>query len=597
MNWATPSYAWLFGLVGAAAFLVVRAFRQRSRLVTQLGALVPPAATRARAWQAVLAPQALALLVLAALGPRIGFEWVQRKVEGVAIAVVLDVSKSMDAQDVSPSRLERARRELADLVGVMKGDAVGLVLVANGAFVRMPLTIDYGTFLWGLEDTTTATITAQGTSMAGGLEAAVKLLGGAAGNGRAILVVSDGEFHDPSSALDAAVATAREAEIPIYALGIGESAGAPIPLAEGGFKKDSAGNMVLSKLDEDKLRALASGTGGAYVRAVVSDDDVRGLYEGQIRARLEAAERGVRREKVWFERFQWPLAAALVTMIAHALFGIGTRPRVARGVAKAAVLALVLLPLASAQASPREEGLAAHAQKDWAAAIDKLGQARVDNPADAAVGRALAESLYRAGRYRESEQVYDSLAMADVEQKATYLYNAGSAAYRGGRLDDAAQRFEAAAEADPRLEAASKNAAVVRREIALREQPPQQEPEPQPEGGEGEENEESQEGTPSQPSGEGEGEPNQGKGGEGQEQPPEEQGEPGAEGEPQGEGFTPGEEQGGAEQGSEAEEGAVVSDPKAEGEMSEAEAARLVDSVKDGRPHVQLTGRDTEKDW
>ncbi len=597
MNWATPAYAWLFGLVVLAILVVIRAFRERARGVAMLGTLVPPGATRARAWQAVLAPVALSALVLAALGPRLGFEWVQRKVEGVAIAVVLDVSKSMDAQDVSPSRLERARRELADLVGVMKGDAVGLVLVANGAFVRMPLTIDYGTFLWGLEDTTTATITAQGTSMAGGIEAALKLLGNAPGNGRAILVVSDGEFHDPDSALDAAVASAREAETPIYALGIGETEGAPIPLAEGGFKKDSAGNMVLSKLDEDKLRALASGTGGAYVRAVVSDDDVRGLYEGQIRARLEAAERGVRREKVWFERFQWPLAVALFAMVAHALFGIGPRPRVARGVARAAVLALALFPVASAHAGPREDGLAAYAQKDWPAAIDKLGQARVSDPGDATVGQALAESLYRAGRYREAEQVYDSLAMADAEREATYLYNAGNAAYRGGRLDDAVRRFEAAAQADPKLEAAVKNAAVVKQEIALRERPPEpepeQEPEGEPEGEDGEQNQGSQESATTQSASEGEGEPSDGQPGEGQAQPAEGQAQTGQEGEPEGEGFAPGEEQGG-----EAQEGAAaVADPEAEGEMSEAEAARLVDSVKDGRPHVQLTGRDTEKDW
>lgn len=589
MNWAAPSLAWLFGLVVLSILVLVRAFRARSWAVAALGPLVPPGATRARAWQSVLAPVALAALVLAALGPRLGFEWVQRKVEGVAIAVVLDVSKSMDAQDVSPSRLVRARRELADLAGVMKGDAVGLVLVANGAFVRMPLTIDYGTFLWGLEDTTTATITAQGTSMAGGIEAALKLLGNAPGNGRAILVVSDGEFHDPDSALDAALARAREAETPIYALGIGEAEGAPIPLAEGGFKKDSAGNMVLSRLDEDKLRALAAKTGGAYVRAVVSDDDVRGLYEGQIRTRLEAAERGVRREKVWFERFQWPLAVALVGLVAHALFGIGPRPRVARNLAKAALFLLALVPLGHAHAGAREDGLSAFARKDWPAAIDKLGQARVSDPGDPAVGQALAEALYRAGRFREAEQVYDSLALADAERKATHLYNAGNAAYRGGRLDDAVQRFDAAAQADPELEAASKNAAVVKREIALREQPPEQEPQQEPGGDDGEEDPGSQEGDASPTEAQGKGEPTDGQTGEGEQQPAAGQAEPGEEGE----GFAPGEE-GGSE---EAEGAAAVADPEAEGQMGEAEAARLVDSVKDGRPHVQLTGRDTEKDW
>jgi hypothetical protein len=261
VTWARPDLLALLLAVPIVLVAVVLAERARRRVLTVFAALetlpllVSSGVTRARTLQAVCAVLAASGLVLAAAGPRLGFEWQQQSVEGVSIAVVLDVSRSMDAADVSPSRLERARREILDLAGLLRGDAVALVIFAAGPYVRIPLTVDYDTFLWAVEDSSSDTIRAQGTALAGALEAAVGLLANASGSGKAVLVVSDGEGHDESAALDAALAAARDAEVRVYALGIGDPGGAPIPLPEGGFKKDATGSVVLSRLDEAALTA------------------------------------------------------------------------------------------------------------------------------------------------------------------------------------------------------------------------------------------------------------------------------------------------------------------------------------------------------
>ena len=400
MTLGRPELLVLLLLVPLVAVALAAAHRSRSAVLHKLlshealAALVPPGALRARAAQALLAVLAALGLTAAAARPQVGFEWVQRKAEGVNIVVVLDVSRSMDAQDVSPSRIERARREIADLVGLLRGDSVGLVLVANGAYLRLPLTTDYGTFLWAVGESATGTIQAQGTSIAAGLDTATQMLTRAGGAGRAILVVSDGEFHDRSTEVDAALARASAADVRVYSLGVGEAAGAPIPLPEGGFKKDRSGEMVLSKLDADQLRHLASATGGAYVQSVVGDDDVRGIYEGEIRAKLKAEERAVKREQIPNERYQWPLGAALLALVGSAWFGIAPReakPAAAKPAAKgsrAATVATLLLGV-----------LLAHQRHA------RVGQARGVGPAVALVGDGDREAHAREQRHQRRGDV------------------------------------------------------------------------------------------------------------------------------------------------------------------------------------------------
>ncbi len=637
MSWANPALLWLLLLVPLCAVGVVMAWRRRAATIARFAhvaafaALATEGVHRARAWQSALAVVGVGGLALAAAGPRLGHDWQTQPMQGITLVVVLDVSRSMDAADTPPSRMEQARRELGDLVAQLRGDAIGLVIFASGSHVRIPPTVDYDTFLWAARDSASDTLEAQGTHLAGALDGATQLLSRAKGSGKAILVVSDGEDHGSTVHLDEALARARDAGIRVYALGVGTPEGAPIPLQGGGFKKDRTGEVVVSRLEEGTLQRLAAATGGAYVRSVPSDDDVRKLYEDEIRGKLEVGLRGVRRERLWHERYQWPLAVGVVALAVSALLGIG-RARVAGRVRDAAAMLLVLVMVGDvgrALAGAAEDGASAWRAKRWDEAVRLLGQARVEDAHDPSSNWMLGDALLHVGRHAEAEQVFRDLAERDPSHRAQHLYNAGHAAHRGGRLDQAAKDFEEAGKLDPALGVAKKNLDAVRREIAARRQ--QQGPSDAPPGGQGAPGSSSEAGSPSPP-GQGDGTPtagdDSGKGkrgtppgaserqGAGESRPgdvrdatdgidaPEaEGGRPSGDGgvrepagdaadAPGGEGAGTLDDEGAAAVG----EGGDVREG-ASGTMSPEAAARLVEAVPDGRPRVVVHGETSEEDW
>jgi Ca-activated chloride channel family protein len=638
MSWGQPELLVLLVAVPILAWGLLVAWRRRVAALhafaaaPALAALVPPGILRARASQAVLSCVALTAAVLAAAGPRLGFHWQQQTMQGIQLVVVLDVSRSMDATDAPPSRLEQARRELQDLVAQLRGDAVGLVVFAAGSHVRIPPTVDYDTFLWAARDSSSETLEAQGTHLAGALDGATQLLTRARGSGRAIVLVSDGEDHGSAEDLDLALQRARDADVRVFALGVGTPEGAPVPLQGGGFKTDSRGAVVVSRLQEDVLRKVASATGGAYVRAVPSDDDVRALVQDEIRGKLAAGARGVRRERVWHERFQWPLAVALFAMAGSAAWGVRRRAGAAR---VAAIAPLLLLALhGEAWAGAREDGAAALRARRWDEAVRHLGQARVERPADHEVSWMLGEALLRSGRAQEAEGVFRDLAVRDPARKARHLYNAGHAAYAGGRLEQAERDFSAAVEADPTLKQAESNRDAVRREVAARRSPPQNKPQDgqngsegggsgaqgaqgqaQPQGGNGaaaskaadDKQRKAQGREGNAPEGNPEGSPSgesAARDAQASRERADRTGEGSADGGVRESGDSPpGAPEEGVEEGaaglqaqgnsSSVSEAAVAPS----GPLRADEAARLVDAVPDGRPRVVLQGNVSKEDW
>ncbi len=633
MSWAHPSWLALLLLVPVVAVGMFAAWKARLRALARYAAAPmlaqvlsagkpdgAPSVLRARAAQAWLSVVGVASLCLAVAGPRLGYDWQTQPMQGVTLVAVLDVSRSMDAADAPPSRLEQARRELEDLVGYLRGDAIGLVVFAAGSYARIPPTVDYDTFQWAVRDSSSDTLQAQGTSLAGAIDGATLLLERAKGSGKAILVLSDGEDHGSDMALQAATRRAQEAGIRIFAMGIGTPEGAPVPVAGGGFKKDRDGSVVVSKLDEAALQALAQQTGGAYVRAVPSDEDVRALVEDEIRGKLAANQLGVRRERVWHERFAWPLAVALAAMALSAALGVGRRPRVG-GVAALALLAL-FARAEPALAGAGEDGAAAWRAKRWDDAVRLLGQARVEDPSDHDVTWMLGDALLQSGRSREAERLFRDLAARDPGRKAQHLYNAGHAAYRGGRLEQAAKDFEAARDAEPAFGAAAKNADAVRKEIATRRSPPpprnqqQQGNEPQQgqtpsgeaqqggEGASGPTGDAQATGTPGD-AGASKGKPGDAKANQPQGEAPSEPldvagaedggvRDPSGEGAPSDAAASSGENAEAAPTGS---DGAAPTDAAIGGSMTPDAASRLVDAVPDGHPRVTLHGETTEEDW
>jgi Ca-activated chloride channel homolog len=268
-----------------------------------------------RRWKSGLWLAALTALIFALARPVWGVDAELIETRGVAVMIVLDVSESMNAQDVLPNRLERARLSLVDLLNAASGNLFGLVLFAGDAVVQFPLTSDSETALMFVRAASTHSISRQGTAVEDALRLALSTFDERITNQSMIILLTDGENHegDPLAAAE----TAADSGVTIHVIGYGNPEGATIPVYDDsgtvvGYKTDRANNIVLSRLDESTLQQIAAMTGGTYQRASNTGVEVINLYhlivekEGNVlEARLQT--RGV-------ERFGIFVALALIAL-------------------------------------------------------------------------------------------------------------------------------------------------------------------------------------------------------------------------------------------------------------------------------------------
>jgi len=258
---------------------------------------------------------AVMFLGLAAGRPQIGTKLGVAKRLGVDLLIALDVSDSMRAEDVRPNRLERAKRQAMSLIDLLKGDRVGIVVFSGEAFVQCPLTLDYGAATMLLSAVEPGTLERPGTALGEAIDTSVEALSTEPDRSKVLVVMTDGEDHG-SEPVEAA-RRAAEAGIRIYAIGFGSSSGEPIPLdpAEGtGYKRDSEGDVVMSRLDESTLVEVADASGGRYFRASSTDRELA-VIEEEI-AKMQQGELESQMMAYYEERFQVPLAVALAFLVA-----------------------------------------------------------------------------------------------------------------------------------------------------------------------------------------------------------------------------------------------------------------------------------------
>ncbi len=600
LTWGAIEWLNLLWALPVLTLVLVQAQRWRRRDLERmasssvLGRLAPADLGERRAWQAVLILAGVALLVVALAQPQIGFQWRDIERRGIDVALVVDVSRSMDAQDVSPSRMERARREIMDLCEQTWGDRMGLVVFAAGAYPRVPLTLDHDALLTILRDVDTSTLKAQGTSLPAAMREALRLLQDQESSNKAIVLISDGEIPNVDPAL-AAAKVAADSEVSVYVMGVGTPEGAPIPLADGGFKKDQSGAVVVSKLDESTLRRIAATAGGAYVRSVASEDDVKALV-AEIHGDSQGELLGVHREKVPNEHFQWPLGAGLVLVVLGLVLGL---PRRASGALAVLLISAALAPPA-AMAGVLDDGLEAVGDGDWSRASELLMDHHLAHPDDMDAAMLLGQALLMAGQPNQAERVWEQVAerSTDPEQRAMARYDMGHAAYQGGRLTQAHEHFSRAAEIDPELEAAVKNADAVAKEIAARTQDPEQQPNencdnPQ-QGEQGQDQQDQDQQDQDQQDQDQQDQDQQDQSGQDQQQPDDGTREEQPESQPPMEGEI--EPVGGQQEPQAGAEQQPV--PLAPGELTRAQAIQRLDEVEEGSPRVTIQGDESEdQDW
>ena len=620
MSLAEPGWLWMLPLVGLLALILVvsgalhrrrlRAFFARE-LMTKI---LPKGVRWRRIARDVFALVGLALLLVALAEPRLDKQIRTVQATGTDLVLLLDLSRSMDARDVDPSRLERARREIRDLGRLVAGDRVGLVVFAGGAYPRLPLTQDFTAVDLVVSEADTESFESQGSDLASAIFVALELLSRAQEQaGQAIVVLSDGEVHDGDRAREAAE-QARAQGVPVYVMGIGLDP-SPIPLPNGQLLKYN-GQRAITTPDFEILEEVARIAGGAFVISNASDRDMQGLYT-EIRRNVQAVERGIHQRETWRTAYQWPLSVAAVLLLLSAWLGDGRR---LWGTALA-LLALSGAGSAPARANPLSDADAHYRSGSYDEAVEQLTELSLERPDDPEIFERLGAARYRASDWEGAARAFDQAARlrrTPVES----LFNSGNAHYRSGRLEQALQRYDQLLQEDPEHSGAQRNRDLVAREIEERRR--QQPPPPPQDGGEGEEESEAssapespgQQGQPQggqQASEQQAGEQQAGEQQAGEHQGSEAMGEDQqAGGEPQegtaqgsaddpeepgtSQAVAPGEvQEEGGEQGSASAEGGSAVDPAAP--ITEGQAHRLLDAIEEGIQRVTVQGRSGDKPW
>lgn len=325
MNLAHPWILHFLWLAPLTALLFIVYSRQKTRAMERfadpqlLSRLTGDIQRGKRILRSASLLAALILMILALAGPRWGSHYQEVSQKGVDVMIVLDVSRSMLVEDVEPDRLERAKREISDFIRVVQGDRVGLVAFAGAAFTQCPLTLDYGALAMFLTALSPDMAPVPGTDLGAAIQTAIASFDPASETDKVILLITDGEDNE-NRGLQAAREAAKKG-IKIFVFGIGDLSGGPIPSADGkgGFKKDAEGQLVLSKLNEEGLKEIASVTGGTYVRSMAGDLDLDILYFDGIKQKTEAADLKSGKIKVYEERFSLFVLAAFILLLLEGL--------------------------------------------------------------------------------------------------------------------------------------------------------------------------------------------------------------------------------------------------------------------------------------
>lgn len=285
--------AFLYLLIIIPVIIVIRLLEMRKRKLklkkfgdlSLLKQLMPDVSLSRKSLKFWLMVAALALLIVMLARPQMGTKISQEKSKGIEVIISLDISNSMRAEDVVPSRLDKSKMLVENMVDNFTNDKVGLVVFAGDAFIQLPITSDYVSAKMFLQNTDPSLIATQGTDLAGAIELSSKSFTQQDKVGRAILIITDGEDHE-GGAIEAAE-KARKNGIRVFVLGVGSTKGSPVPDGNGGYMKDNSGQEVISALNEEMCKQVAQAGGGAYIHV-----DNTSLAQRQLNDELTKLQKG-----------------------------------------------------------------------------------------------------------------------------------------------------------------------------------------------------------------------------------------------------------------------------------------------------------------
>lgn len=425
LTFASPVWLNILWLLPLGFLLFWWAERRRRALIgrivaPKLRALLAGSTSPMRRWfRNACVLGALGLLAVALAGPRLGYDTLEVPHKGRDVIIAMDVSRSMLATDVAPTRLQRAKLLAEDLVSELGGDRLGLVAFAGSAFLQAPLTLDHGAVLAAVDELDTDLIPKGGSNIAAAIRTCEEAFGKAEGFSRAIVIVSDGEELD-ADGLEAARQAAANS-VRIFTVGVGSEEGSEIPLGPGEFVRDASGKVVQSRLDASRMTEIAEITGGFYVP--LDEDAGRRLVADGI-GQMKEVEMSASASRRPIERYQWPLGAAIVLLALQAL--VGERRR-------RPALAVACWFLAAGPAWAAPAGLTAYEQGDYETARSAFEQRLRMEPDAPDLQMNAGTAAYRLKDFGKASE-YFSRAMLSEEPalRSAAEFNLGNTLFRQG---------------------------------------------------------------------------------------------------------------------------------------------------------------------
>ncbi len=277
--------------------------------------LSPESSVFKSALKVITVALALSFLVIALVNPKMGTKLKTIKREGVDIVFALDVSRSMLAEDMAPNRLEKAKQIISKIIDKLGSDRVGVIIYAGNAYPLLPITTDHAAAKMFLQNANPDMVSSQGTAINEALKLAKSYFDDDEQTNRYLFVISDGEDHEENVRYIADEAT--EEGIKIYAVGIGETEGAPIPIKRDGtligYKKDRKGEAVITKLNEETLKTIASDGKGEYLYGDNTSKTVE--YIDELLLAADKKEFETKQFSDFKDQFQWFLALGLLFLV------------------------------------------------------------------------------------------------------------------------------------------------------------------------------------------------------------------------------------------------------------------------------------------
>ena len=315
------SWSWMFLLIVLISifFIIDRVWKNRTQKSffskTNLERLSPNISEIKPILKIVSVIAGVSMLIIALINPKIGtkIETFQRL--GVDIVFAIDVSKSMLAEDIAPSRMDKSKQLVGQVINNLGGDRIGIVAYAGKAFPQLPLTTDYSSAKMFLQNMNTDMLSSQGTAIDEAIRLSSTYFDQDESTERILFIVSDGEDHNDLT-YDMADLAAKN-NITIYSIGVGTEKGSPIPIKKNGivmsYKKDINGDVVVTKLNKTYLENISDKTGGKFIEGSITKDVVQEVI--QILENTEKKEFDTQKFSEFEDQFQWFIFLGFVFII------------------------------------------------------------------------------------------------------------------------------------------------------------------------------------------------------------------------------------------------------------------------------------------